>query len=50
VFSGAKPTFASPDTTLTEGDGGAHGTGGKVVSDQAPDGSDGDSAEVFEVP
>jgi hypothetical protein len=50
VFSGLKPSYTTPDTMLIPGDGGAHGAGGQVLDDKAPDGSDGDSAEVFEVP
>ncbi len=49
VFSGTKPTYTAPDTTLTAGKGGAAGVGGKVLNAKAPDGAIGASAAELEV-
>jgi hypothetical protein len=47
--SGAKPTFDVTDTTLTAGNGGSEGVGGKVLNAQAPSGSPGASGKEFEI-
>jgi hypothetical protein len=49
AFSGTKPSYTLPDTTLTEGTGGDPGIGGQVLDAKAPDGSVGDSAPEFEI-
>jgi hypothetical protein len=48
AYSGTIPTYAA-DSTLQKGAGGVAGKGGSVSDVAAPDGSPGDSADVFEV-
>jgi hypothetical protein len=50
VYAGTQPTYDLADTTLTAGTGGDAGVGGKVLTANAPDGSDGASDAVFKVP
>jgi hypothetical protein len=49
AYSGMKPTYTEPDTTLTPGTGGDPGIGGEQGA-KAPDGSPGDAAAEFEIP
>jgi hypothetical protein len=50
AYSGTKPVYTAPDTTVTAGSGGEKGIGGQVIDAKAPDGSEGDSQAEFEIP
>jgi hypothetical protein len=49
AYSGAKPAYTAPDTTLTPGEGGAKGVGGQLLAAKAEDGSVGDSQAEYEI-
>jgi hypothetical protein len=49
VYSGAKPVYTAPDTSLIFGAPGAAGIGGQVLTEKAPDGAMGEAKAELEV-